>query len=146
MKPIASFALIVVVASLQGCSREAGPRTMRVWGDVIFDGKPVEDGTITFESTDGSPPAQTPIKGGHYDLPAEFGPVAAKSYVIKFSAMAKTGKTVPNLMGDGAPTMDVLVETMPAVLNSRSTIVKTISTEPEKNQFNFKIRKSGDAE
>jgi hypothetical protein len=143
MKTIVRWWLLLVLTSLLGCSGEAGPQTMRVWGDVSFEGKPVEDGTITFESTDGSPPAQGPIKAGHYDLPAESGPVAAKTYVVKFSAMAKTGKTVPNIMGDGAPTMDVLVETLPAAFNTQSTIKKTIASEPEKNQFNFKLQKSG---
>jgi hypothetical protein len=119
---------------------------MHVWGDVSFDGKPVQDGSITFESTDGSPPAQATIKGGHYDLPAESGPVAEKSYILRFSALAKTGKTVPNVMGDGAPTMEVMAETLPAVFNTQSTIKKTIVPDPEKNQFNFKLQTSGSFE
>jgi hypothetical protein len=143
MKPIARWSLIVVLLTLHGCARDAGPRTMHVWGDVSFEGKPLEDGTITFESADGSPPAQATIKAGHYDLPAESGPVAEKTYVVKFSAMAKTGKTVPNIMGDGAPTMDLLVETMPAALGVQSTIQKTIFPDPEKNQMSFKLQKSG---
>jgi hypothetical protein len=143
MKTILRSWLILVLLVLAGCSREVGPQTMRVWGDVSFEGKPVEDGTITFESTDGSPPAQGPIKAGHYDLPAESGPVAAKTYIVKFSAMVKTGKTVPNVMGDGAPTMDVLAETLPAAFNTQSTIKKTIAPEPEKNQLNFKLQKLG---
>jgi hypothetical protein len=143
MRWVVALCLIVVFGALPGCARETGPRTMRVWGDVSFEGKPVEDGTITFESTDGSPPAQGPIKAGHYDLAAQSGPVAAKTYTVKFSAVAKTGKTVPNIMGDGAPTMDVLVETLPAVFNLQSAIRKTIFAEPEKNQFHFKLQKSG---
>jgi hypothetical protein len=143
MKPAICSCLSLVLAALLGCSREAGPHTMRVWGDVSFDGKPVEDGTITFESADGSPPAQGPIKAGHYDLPAESGPVAGKTYVVRFSAMVKTGKTVRNVMGDGAPTMDVLAESLPAAFNTQSTVKKTIAPEPEKNQMNFKLQKSG---
>jgi hypothetical protein len=143
MKTILRSCLILVLAALAGCSRAVGPQTMRVWGDVSFEGKSVEDGTITFESTDGSPPAQGPIRSGHYDLPAESGPVAAKTYIVKFSAMAKTGKSVPNIMGDGAPTMDLLVETLPTALNTESTIKKTIAPDAEKNQINFKLQKSG---
>jgi hypothetical protein len=145
MKPIITPCLIAALALmvLPGCSQPAGPKTMRVWGDVSFDGKPVEEGSVTFESADGSPPAQALIKAGHYDLSAESGPVAEKSYVVKINAMAKTGKTVPNVMGDGAATMDILVETIPPVFNALSTIKKTISADPEKNRFDFKLQKSG---
>src|SRR5271170_5947836 len=104
MKRIVSLCLIAALIALPGCSKPTGPKTMHVWGDVSFDGKPVQDGSITFESTDGSPPAQGPIKAGHYDLPAESGPVAEKSYVVRINALAKTGKTIPNIMGDGPPT------------------------------------------
>jgi hypothetical protein len=143
MKRIAGAGLVVAVALFAGCSQQSGPRTMHVWGDVSLDGKPVEDGTITFDSTDGSPPAQGPIKGGHYDLAAESGPVAEKTYVVRINALAKTGKTVPNVMGDGAPTMDLMAETIPAAFNTQSTIRKTISAVPEKNQFSFQLRKAG---
>jgi hypothetical protein len=146
VRPIINPYLIAALVILTGCSQPAGPKTMRVWGDVSFDGKPVEDGSITFESTDGSPPAQSLIKAGHYDLAAESGPVAGKTYVVKINAMAKTGKTVPNVMGDGAPTMDLLVETIPAAFNAQSTIKKTIAADADKNQFHFKLQKSGASE
>jgi hypothetical protein len=146
MKRIFGACLLATLVSQLGCSQPAGPKTMHVWGDVSLDGKPVEDGAITFESPDGLPPVQAPIKAGHYDLPAEAGPVAEKSYVVRFSALAKTGKTVPNVMGDGPPTMDVLAESIPAVFNTQSTIKKAIQAEPTKNQFNFKLQKSGSFE
>jgi hypothetical protein len=116
---------------------------MRVWGDVSYEGKPVEEGSITFEASDGSLPAQALIKGGYFDLPAESGPVVGRTYVVRISALAKTGKSIPNVMGDGAPTMDVMVETIPVVFNAQSVIRKTIAPELEKNQFQFKLQKSG---
>jgi len=146
MKRIVRSCLTAILVSLLGCSQPTGPKTMHVWGDVSLDGKPVEDGSITFESPDGLPPAQAPIKAGHYDLPAEAGPVAEKSYIVRFSALAKTGKTIPNVMGDGAPTMDVMVETIPSTFNRESAIKKTVSPDPEKNQLNFKLQKSGSFE
>jgi hypothetical protein len=114
---------------------------MRVWGEVSYDGKPIEKGTIDFVSTDGSPPAQAPIKAGHYDLAAGAGPVAEKTYRIEIHALAKTGKTVPNLMPGGEPSMDVLVETIPAEYNTRLDLKVTISPESSKNQFDFKLQK-----
>jgi hypothetical protein len=39
--------------------------------------------------------------------------------------------------------MDILVETIPPSFNAQSTIKKTISADAEKNQFHFKLQKSG---
>jgi hypothetical protein len=114
---------------------------MRVWGDVTYDGKPIEDGTIDFVSTDGSPPAQAPIKAGHYDLAAEAGPVTEKTYRVEIHSLAKTGKTIPNLMPGGDPTMDVLAETIPAAYNTQSALKVTISPDRSKNQHDFKLPK-----
>jgi hypothetical protein len=145
MKRIVKSYLIVplVVFVSFGCSQPTGPKSMRVWGDVSFDGKPVDDGSITFESTDGAAPAQAQIKAGHYDVPAESGPVSEKTYLIRINALTKTGKTVPNMIPIGGPTMDVMAETIPVVFNAKSAIKKTISPEPAKNQFNFKLMPSG---
>jgi hypothetical protein len=143
MKRSVGSCLMATVVALFGCTQSTGPKTMHVWGDVSLDGKPVEDGAITFDSPEGLPPAQAPIKAGHYDLPAAAGPIAEKSYTVRFSALAKTGKTVPNVMGDGAPTMDLMVETIPTTFNLESTIKKTILLDPEKNRFDFKLQKSG---
>ena len=52
--------LATLAASIAaGCSGSGdGPQTMRVRGEVTYNGEPLEDGTIDFVSTDGSPPAQ----------------------------------------------------------------------------------------
>jgi hypothetical protein len=139
MKMITAPCLVVALVALAGCGGETGPKTMRVWGDVSYDDKPVEDGTITFETGDGSAPAQGQIKAGHYDVPAAAGPMPDKTYVVKINALAKTGKTVPNVMGDGAPTMDVMMETIPIEYNAKSNLKATISPDSSKNQFDFKL-------
>jgi hypothetical protein len=143
MNRVAISSLLAALIVLHGCSELTGPRTMRVWGDVSFDGKPVDGGSITFESTDGSAPAQGQITAGHYEIPAESGPVAEKLYLVRINAMAKTGKTIKNIMGDGEPTMDVLVETIPSMFNASSTMKKSISPEADKNHFEFKLMPSG---
>ena len=143
MKRVVSSSLIAALVALQGCSEALGPRTMKVWGDVSFDGKPVEDGVITFEAADGAAPAQGPIKAGHFEIPADAGPVAEKTYLVRVNAMAKTGKTIKNIMGDGEPTMDVMVETIPTMFNASSTMKKSISPDVDKNHFEFKLMPSG---
>lgn len=146
MKRIAGMSLLTALLALHGCSEPAGPRTMRVWGDVSLDGKPVEQGTITFDSIDGSAPAQAEIKDGRYDLSAESGPVSEKTYKIRINAPIKTGKTVPNVMPTGGATMDVLAESIPAAFHAKSSIQKTISSDASKNEFSFKLTKSGSYE
>lgn len=134
---------LVVIVVVTGCSPEAGPKTMRVWGDVMYDGKPIEEGAIDFVSTDGSAPAQAQIKAGRYDLPAPSGPVAEKTYRVEIIALAKTGKSLPNVMGDGAPTMESLYNTIPPRYNTGSTLKATISPDTSKNQFDFHLEKGG---
>ncbi|AGA27442.1 hypothetical protein [Singulisphaera acidiphila] len=143
MKRIACSCLVATLVALPGCSEPAGPQTMRVWGDVSYDDKPVEEGTIEFVSPDGAVPAQASIKAGHYDLPAPSGPMAEKSYVVQINALKKSGKTIPNVMGDGAPTMDVLVNVIPETYNVKSTLKANVSTDTSKNQFDFKLEKPG---
>ncbi|WP_165069689.1 hypothetical protein [Paludisphaera rhizosphaerae] len=146
MKRIAWPFLLAALVALVGCSEPTGPRTMRVWGDVSLDGKPVEQGTITFDSIDGSAPAQAEIKDGRYDLPAASGPVSEKTYKIRINAPVKTGKTVPNVMPTGGPTMDVLAESIPEKFHAKSSIQKTISPDASKNEFSFKLTKAGSYE
>src|SRR4051794_30761101 len=118
MKRVVFSCLAAALIAFPGCSNRAGPKTMRVWGEVSFDGKPVQDGTITFEGANGSAPAQGQIKGGHFDTPAGSGPVAEKVYLVKINALTKSGKTVKNIMDDTSPTMDVMAETIPSMFNT----------------------------
>jgi hypothetical protein len=143
MKRAAFSCVAAALALLSSCARVSGPQTMRVWGDVSYEGKPVQDGVITFEGTDGAPPAQAPIRDGHFDIPTAAGPVASRPYVVRISALTKSGKTVKNIMDETSPTMEIMSETIPSMFNAQSTIKKTISPEPGKNQFTFKLMSSG---
>jgi hypothetical protein len=132
--------VVLALAALGGCSGSDEAKTMRVWGDVSYNGAPIADGTIDFVSADGSPPAQAPIKEGHYDLPASAGPLAGKTYRVEISALKKTGKSMPNVMGDGAPTMEPLYNTIPKQYNTESTLSAPISPDGSKNQFDFALK------
>lgn len=143
MKPVAFLCLVALVV-FPACSRVSGPHTMRVWGDVSYEGKPVPEGVITFETPDGSAaPSQGPIKNGRFDIPAAQGPVADQPYVIRISALTKSGKTVKNIMDESSPTMEIMAETLPSMFNTQSSMKKTISSESDKNQFTFKLMNSG---
>src|SRR5262245_35075868 len=78
-------ALAVTLALLTGCS---GGKGITATGSVAIDGKPVEDGYITFYPADGkSPPAGGEIKGGKFSV----ANVTAGSNRIE---VASTGKSV----------------------------------------------------
>jgi hypothetical protein len=143
MKRLAFSCLAAALVALPACARSGGPQTMRVWGDVSYEGKPVQDGVITFEGSDGAPPAQGPIRNGHFDIPTPAGPVANRPYVVRISALARSGKTVKNIMDETSPTMEIMSETIPSMFNAQSTMKKTISAQPDKNQFSFKLMSSG---
>ena len=139
MNRIVASCLLAALVVLHGCSEPSGPKTVRVWGDVSYDGKPIEDGTIDFLSADGLPPAQATIKAGHYDLPASSGLVAEKPYRVEISALTKTGKTTPDVTGDSASTLEVLKNLIPPAYNAESTLKATTSSDESKNQFDFKL-------
>jgi hypothetical protein len=141
MKKTLTACLASTLVALGGCSGETGPKTMRVWGEVTYDGKPVNDGTIDFTSPDGSSPAQGSIQEGRYDIPAPAGPVAGKTYKVSITALAKTGKTVRNLMPAGDDTMEEYTNTIPPEYNSRSKLEASISDDSSKNEFGFKLDK-----
>src|SRR3954447_17161329 len=72
---------------LGGCGGPSGPRTMRVWGDVTLDGKPIEAGSIVFspfENTGGGSVGGV-VTRGQYDLAAADGPVAGGKYRLEIS-------------------------------------------------------------
>lgn len=143
MNRVAFFCLVATLMASPGCSDMAGPKTMRVWGEVSFEGKPIQDGTITFEGADGAPPAQGPIKDGMFDIPAPSGPVSDKAYVVRINALTKSGETVKNIMDETSPTMEVMKDLIPPMFNVSSTMKKTISSDASKNQFTFKLLRSG---
>jgi hypothetical protein len=136
------FCLAVALAPLVGCSDEAGPKTSRVWGEVAYDGKPVEDGTIEFTASDGSHAAQGTIKAGKYDIAAQAGPIEDKPYKVAISSLSKTGKSTPSLMPGSTEPMEALINTIPREYNSQTILTATASVD--KKQFDFKLEKPGD--
>ena len=106
MKRIISACLMATLVSLLGCSQPTRTENDARLGRRVIRRQARRGRLDHLRLSRGTPPAQAPIKAGHYDLPAEAGPIAEKTYTVRINALAKTGKTVPNIMGDGAPTMD----------------------------------------
>jgi hypothetical protein len=115
---------------------------MRVWGDVTYDGKPLDDGSIVFTPIDGTPGSSTggPIKGGKYDVPARGGLVAGGKYKVEVAALRPVGKPLPNIMDPGGPPLQPSENYIPLKYNTRSTLTATISDVSSKNEISFQLQ------
>jgi hypothetical protein len=81
----------VVLAVLAGC----GSGRLPVHGDVTFDGKPVDLGTISFEPADGQGRATGgKIMDGKYELVGNTASQPGKK-IVRIFASRKTGRKVP---------------------------------------------------
>ena len=73
--------VLMALALLTGC----GTKRFPVTGDVSFDGKPVEEGTISFEPSDGNGPTTGgKIIGGKYEFTGDAAPLSGKKNCADF--------------------------------------------------------------
>lgn len=109
-------------------------------GEVTFDGKPVDEGTISLEPADGNGPATGgKIVGGKYELVRAAAPMPGKK-VVRISAVRKTGRKVPGDSLSAPGTMvDEIKRYVPDVYNSRSTLSCEIIAGGQ-NRFDFHLK------
>ena len=128
---------LVVLAGCGGDSFERG--TVR--GQVTFQGKNIEQGVIQF-----SPVGDTKgrlcaadIVAGKYEFNVD-GP-AVGTHRVEIQEFRKTGRKVPDLMGDvsipNRPLIDEVVPTLPAKYNLESIL--TAEIEPKENVLDFNL-------
>jgi hypothetical protein len=136
-------ARLLVVAGLAlnaGCGA-APPEQTAVHGRVTYRGKPLEQGKIVFHPL--APlkgrPAGADIVNGTYAI-NENGPVIGK-HRVEIQAYRKTGRKVPDLMGDASipnrPLVDETVPILPATFNVESTLTADITTSDNTVDFNL---------
>ena len=116
---------------------------MRVWGEVGYDGAPIDSGRIIFTPTGTTAGGSTggPIVRGKYEITRENGPYAGGTYRVEISSLAKTGKSVPNVgLSDGSR-LDLFGEAIPAIYNCTSTLSVTVSSDSSKNRHDFPLKK-----
>lgn len=144
MRSIASFWLFLSVLAMAGCGGKEGPVTVRVSGSVSFEGKPLKEGKITLtpigETQGGSFAGE--IREGKYDIPKADGPIANGSYRVEISAIAKQGKSLPNVVDPGGPTLAVFEELIPPAYNRDSTLTMKPTENTSANTFDFNLTKS----
>lgn len=140
MRSISSIAGVALLV-LTGCG-PAGPRPMKVWGEVTFDGKPLESGSIRFlplpNSTQGTA-TEGDIQNGRYEIPAKDGPLSSLTYKVEIRAQRKVG-TVANPMNPTGPPLDRFDNFIPAAYNHESTLTATIADTEAANQHDFHLK------
>ena len=115
--------LLVAGVLIAGCG-EADPR-VPLSGTVTWNGKPIEDGTITLVPTDNkSPSSSSPIKDGAFSIEA----YPAKSSVA-IQARRVIGTRPP---GERVTTPEpIYFQYLPPAVNERSAEMKTIEGPEE---------------
>jgi len=134
---VAALALVLACSFAAGCG--GGPLTVK--GNVSYDGKPVEDGSITFEPADGKGPALGgKIEGGHYEVS---GPALPGKKTVRIIAARKTGRQID--AGPPAPKgtkTDEIDRYIPAIYNDKSTLtVDVVSGKVNEHDFPLKAAK-----
>ena len=134
--PVIGLALLSVLAAA-GCT---GKRAS-VAGAVTYDGQPVDGGRIFFIPQGdpvGRPAVHATIEQGKYYLPAAQGPELGK-HRVEIVWHKKPGGKPLGKPGDPGFTTDDLVQTLPAVYNSKSTL--SADVQPRSNTFDFALKK-----
>jgi hypothetical protein len=128
--------MCAAVFLLAGC----GDGRVRVRGTVLYDGKPVEEGTIAFEPANGQGPSTGgPIKDGKYDLAGEARATVGEK-VVRIIASCKTGRKIP-IPPPARPgtTIDERVQCIPSQYNDRSTLRVQV-TPGKDNTHDFDLK------
>ena len=108
-----------------------------VEGNVTFDGQPVEEGSIAFESTDGvGPTAGGKIQNGKYTLTEEAGVMPGKK-TVRIMGVRKTGEQVFDGMVNKM--VDVVEKYIPAIYNQESTLTCEV-VAGSVNRHNFDLK------
>jgi len=110
------------VVLVSGC----GDGRVRVHGTVLFEGKPLEEGFVSFEPADGvGPTTGGPVTDGRYDLTGEARATVGEK-IVRIIGSRRTGRKIPAGNPPGAMA-DEWVQCIPPEYNDRSTLRVTIT-------------------
>jgi hypothetical protein len=118
---------------VMGCS----DGRVRVSGSVLFEGKPLEEGFVSFEPADGmGPTTGGMIAGGKYDLTGDARAIAGEK-IVRIIGSRRTGRKIPAPSPPGAM-VDEWVQCIPREYNDQSTL-KVQITPGRDNTHNFEL-------
>ncbi len=135
MRGLCCAGVFVAVAVLvAGCS--GGPEFGDVSGTVSYDGKPVEDGSITFTPTDGKGQGGGgTIKDGKYTAKVSLGTMKVNISGSKVVGKKKVYNT-PN-----SPEMPITEEILPNKYSDRNKTELTFEVKPGPGEKNWELPK-----
>jgi hypothetical protein len=124
-----------VVVLVTGC----GDGRVRVSGTVVFEGKPVEQGIISFEPVDGvGPTTGGSVTDGSYDLTGNARATAGEK-IVRIYASRKSGRKFPAGPPSPPGTMiDEMIQCIPKQYNDQSSLKVSI-TPGRDNTHNFEL-------
>jgi hypothetical protein len=126
-----------LVIGLAGCGA-GGPKRYGVTGMVMFQGKPLNQGSITFLPDDPQLGASggALIKDGQYSIPAKQGLLPGRYKVSIGSADPKKVADPDEMPGAPGP---VYKDRIPAKYNTSTTLTAEVQADG-KNQFDFELK------
>ena len=130
---------ILACCCFSGCGKVDDEGRLAISGTVTYDGQPVTSGNIGFiAAKDGAgEPAGTDIVDGHYEIPRSEGPREG-SYKIMIYADRPSGRTIAADEGS-SETMSQMEQYIPAIYNTRTTLMVDLSED--RDDMNFVLKK-----
>jgi hypothetical protein len=131
------YLVLLLIPALAGCSGGTSDEPTRavVYGDITWNGKPVEEGTIRFISNAG-PSAQGPIRDGEYRIDHKGGvPIGECRVEIQGFEEQDIGDSGSTLIK--MPTR-IGVPIIPKQFNSESTLTVAVDADKQ-NQHDFHL-------
>jgi hypothetical protein len=131
-----------------GCNNNNPQRRVAVHGEVTFDGKPLEQGSILFSSVVGTTPmvaTGSPIKNGKFSLPAEKGLIPDQTYSVQFRAIEEIPDTRKETT-DNSTGMNLVIQTrsiLPRKYGAESK-ERVTATKKSPNVFQFELTSKSD--
>jgi len=124
-----------ILLFLAGCGSGRFP----VAGEVTYDGKPVAEGTISFEPADGKGPTTGgKISGGKYEFKGNAAPLPGKK-TVRIYAARKTGRQVEVKHSKPKQLVDEIERYIPDVYNTKTTLTCEVA-DRETNKINFHLK------
>jgi len=123
IRPLGFLSLLALVVVSGGCG---GSRTSAK-GTITYDGKPLEDGSISFDPADGQGPTfGGRIEAGKYEIEVPSGAIGKK--IVRIRGNRKTGKQIEAGPPTPKGTMMDEVIFLPTVYNEKSTLTADITS------------------
>ena len=139
--PLLRLFCVILAVAAAGCGSR--PKTVRAWGEVRWQGTPVEEGVIVLFPIDGTagPSTGGSIAAGRYDVPRAKGPRAGGIYRVEITANGKERLYNPNASPTASDTpIPVRDQILPPRFNTASTLRAEIAPNADSHRQDFLLQ------